>query len=201
MKINHTFYTLITCCLLLVTVVSCNKDDDPAPQPTPQLTEIEKLPPPTQTGKNTVGCLVNGKAFLPEGQLTGSSNPYCGYYHDKLSLVFSIVKNEGNITGNGTESVAIYTDNTILEEDMKYFLKSTESNNKAMFSIIGGMAGVLDENYNTTENYIGELHITKLDKEKNIISGTFWFDAVNEQGKKVEIREGRFDMKFEGWAG
>ena len=35
----------------------------------------------------------------------------------------------------------------------------------------------------------------------HIQSGTFWFDAVNEKGKKVEIREGRFDMHFEGWAG
>lgn len=184
----------------LTVFIACNKDDQ-APLPEPQIAEIDKLPPPTQTGANKVGCLVNGKAFLPIGSSTGSSNPYCAYYHDAFVLVLKIVKNEGNISGNGTESVAIYTDNTILEEDVKYFLKSTESNNKAMFSIIGGMAGVPDENYNTNENYIGELHITKLDKEKNIISGTFWFDAVNEQGKKVEIREGRFDMVFEGWAG
>ncbi len=26
--------------------------------------------------------------------------------------------------------------------------------------------------------------------------GTFWFDAVNAAGEKVEVREGRFDMKF-----
>lgn len=188
--------------LLFATIaffVSCNKDDDPTPEP--QISEIDKLPPATQTGANKVGCLVNGKAFLPIGSSTGSSNPYCAYYHNAFVLVLKIVKNEGNISGNGTELVAIYTDNTILEEGMRYFLKSTESNNKAMFSIIGGMAGVPDENYNTTENYIGELHITKLDKEKNIISGTFWFDAVNEHVKKVEIREGRFDMVFEGWAG
>jgi len=24
----------------------------------------------------------------------------------------------------------------------------------------------------------------------------FWFDAINEEGKVVEIREGRFDMKL-----
>lgn len=46
------------------------------------------------------------------------------------------------------------------------------------------MAGVPDESYETNEDYTGELHITKLDKEKNIISGTFWFDAINEQSKK-----------------
>ena len=180
-------------------LVSCNKDDDPTPEP--QISEIDKLPPATQTGVNKVGCLVNGKAFLPIGSSTGSSNPYCAYYHDAFVLVLRIVKNEGNISGNGTESVAIYTNNTILEEGVKYFLKSTESNNKAMFSIIGGMAGVADESYNTTENNTGELHITKLDKNNNIIAGTFWFNAVNEQGKKVEVREGRFDMVFDGWAG
>lgn len=51
--------------------VSCNKDDDPTPEP--QISEIDQLPPPTQPGANKVGCLVNGKAFLPIGSSTGSS--------------------------------------------------------------------------------------------------------------------------------
>ncbi|UUV22121.1 DUF6252 family protein [Paenimyroides aestuarii] len=177
--------------------VSCNKDDQ-APQPEPQIAEIDKLPPPTQTGANKIGCLVNGKAFLPKGQLTGSSNPYCGYYHDKLSLVFSIVKNEENITGNGTESIALYSSNVILEENTKYKIQNSSSNQSAIYDITNFPNF---DTYETTNEINGELHITKLDKEKNIISGTFWFDAVNEQGKKVEIREGRFDMVFEGWAG
>lgn len=29
--------------------------------------ELAKLPPITQTGANTFGCLVNGKAFIPSG--------------------------------------------------------------------------------------------------------------------------------------
>ena|SRR5690554_4259867 len=188
--------------LLFATIalfVSCNKDDDPTPEP--QISEIDKLPPATQTGANKVGCLVNGKAFLPIGQLTGSSNPYCAYYHDAFVLIIRIVKNEGNITGNGTESVAIYSSDTILEENMTYSLKEIQSRKNAVFAITGGMAGVPDESYETNENYTGELHITELDKNNNIISGTFWFDVVNEQGKKVEVREGRFDMVFEGWAG
>ncbi len=40
------------------------------------------------------------------------------------------------------------------------------------------------------------MSITKLDFENHIVSGTFWFDAINEDGKLVEIREGRFDMNF-----
>jgi hypothetical protein len=27
-----------------------------------------------------------------------------------------------------------------------------------------------------------------------ILSGTFWFDAVNDIDEKVEIRDGRFDL-------
>jgi len=177
-------------------IVSCNKDDDPTPEL--RIPEIDKLPPTTQTGANEVGCLVNGKAFLPEGQLTGSVNPYCGYFHDTFSLVFRIIKNKDNITGNGTESIAIYSSNVILTEGEKYILKKDNSNHSARYAI-SKFPNV--DTYETTNEVTGELHITKLDKTNNIISGTFWFNAVNEQGKKVEVREGRFDMVFDGWAG
>lgn len=54
----------------------------------------------------------------------------------------------------------------------------------------------IEEYYNTTPEVMGEMTITKLDFEDNIVSGTFWFDAVNNEGDMVEIREGRFDMRF-----
>lgn len=187
--------------LLFATIaffVSCNKDDQ-APQPEPQIAEIDKLPPPTQTGANKVGCLVNGKAFLPSGSYPGGGNPnpYCAYYHDAYILSFAIVRNENNTSMDGSESIAIYSSNVILEENKIYSLNINDQ--RAGYLIT--MTSPKSDRYGTSENHTGELHITKLDKEKNIISGTFWFDAVNEQGKKVEIREGRFDMKFEGWAG
>ena len=74
--------------LILTSIVlftSCNKGDEPTPEP--QISEIDKLPTASQTGANKVGCLLNGKAFLPSGQLAGSSNPYSGYFQDKFSLV------------------------------------------------------------------------------------------------------------------
>lgn len=42
----------------------------------------------------------------------------------------------------------------------------------------------------------GELTITRVDISNSIISGIFWFDAVNEAGDIVEIREGRFDWNY-----
>ena len=43
----------------------------------------------------------------------------------------------------------------------------------------------------------GELWIKKFDIMNKIVSGTFWFTAIDPtSGKKVEITDGRFDMKF-----
>lgn len=179
--------------LFSIFFLSCEKDDYPTPTPEP--TEIEKLPEATQMGANTVGCLVDGQAFMPSGSLSNSTNPYCGYFYDSFALVFRFVKNEDNITGNGTVSVAVYSSNVILAEDEKYRLALDKHT---------GFYRITSQNsqsYETDNNNHGELHITKLDKQNNIISGTFWFDAVNLQGEKVEIREGRFDMVFDGWAG
>ena len=47
----------------------------------------------------------------------------------------------------------------------------------------------------TTNLLNGELKITKLNTQQRIISGTFWFDAILS-GEKIEIREGRFDMRY-----
>ncbi len=42
----------------------------------------------------------------------------------------------------------------------------------------------------------GELKINFLDSINRIVSGTFWFDAKNSNGEIIQIREGRFDMKY-----
>lgn len=34
------------------------------------------------------------------------------------------------------------------------------------------------------------------DTINQIVSGIFWFDAVNEAGEIVQVREGRFDVNF-----
>ncbi|MBW7840687.1 MAG: hypothetical protein H3C36_13855, partial [Chitinophagaceae bacterium] len=53
------------------------------------------------------------------------------------------------------------------------------------------------EQFNTEGGtYSGELWIKKLDPVNQIVSGTFWFDAVTANGQKVEVREGRFDVRY-----
>jgi hypothetical protein len=50
--------------------------------------------------------------------------------------------------------------------------------------------------YTTTTSVRGELFISKLDHVSRVISGTFWFDAVDENGSKIQVQEGRFDMQY-----
>jgi len=44
--------------------------------------------------------------------------------------------------------------------------------------------------------YAGELWVKKLDTINQIVSGTFWFNAVNSNNDTIKITEGRFDMRY-----
>ncbi len=64
---------------------------------------------------------------------------------------------------------------------------------------VGGVSGKYRFNgdiYDTDDQNSGELTITRLDLNTQIISGTFFFDVIDGEGELREIREGRFDMRF-----
>ncbi len=60
----------------------------------------------------------------------------------------------------------------------------------------GGYSTSLSNTYYTNTIKTGELKITRVDLANSIISGTFWFDAINTAGETVEIRQGRFDWNY-----
>ncbi len=51
-------------------------------------------------------------------------------------------------------------------------------------------------NYSTDAENTGELEIVFHDLENRILGGTFEYNAIDENGVIVEIREGEFDMKY-----
>ena len=50
--------------------------------------------------------------------------------------------------------------------------------------------------YTSTNVLAGQLIIKHFDSIKYVVSGTFYFDAVNSNGQKVEVRDGRFDVRL-----
>jgi hypothetical protein len=61
MKTNQNFKNGLVLFVLAIgftlSGMQCEKDQN--------IPEIDKLPPATQTGANTFGCMVDGKAFMP----------------------------------------------------------------------------------------------------------------------------------------
>lgn len=173
---------------LLFTNMKCKKDDqNPASQ----------LPPATQEGKETFGCLVNGEVFVPKGINLGG--PRLSSYYQYLNSptaqgYFFNVSAKKNESGRSRD-VTIAANNVLIKEGTKYILKNYPDNNEiyGSYGIVSG--GIINE-YPTKGTYQGELYISRFDDINQIVSGTFWFDAVNDKGEKVEVREGRFDVHF-----
>lgn len=161
---------------------SCSKKencDDP----------IDCLPPVTQTGSNTAGCLINGKVLVPGGQgiNTGSVLKAQYRYSGDNDSVFGL--SIMDLTSGGRKMLLIEIRNMELVEGGVYELKIEGSN--GFGSYVDGFNGFV-----TNDNHSGELVISNIDTENHIVSGTFWFDATNNEGEIVNIRNGRFDVVY-----
>ena len=180
MKIR--LFSIFTVVLFLFSSCSKKEDcDDP----------IDCLPAITQTGANTAGCLVNGKVLVPGGQgiNTGSvlKSQYTFSGNDADDFVFGL--SIMDLTSGGSKMMLISIRNKKLVEGETIQLINEGSN------IFGSYINRLD-GFVTTDEHQGELFISRIDTERHIASGTFWFDAVNDEGEIVEVRNGRFDVVY-----
>ncbi len=158
---------------------------------------ISQLPPETQTGENTFGCLVNGQVFVPKGP---SLSPILTCYYPHLNTDYSkgyFFQVYAKSKGKDCElsSISIDTDSLTIQEEQEIALKLITK---------GGAAGrytyypdcSLFINYTTDSLNTGKLLIKKFDSVNQIVSGTFWFNAINENGDILKITDGRFDMEY-----
>jgi hypothetical protein len=182
--------------LLLLTTFTlgcCNKDDEPKP-----ITELEKLPPATQTGANTAGCLVNGVAFLPKGYLV-TGNLVCNYIDGK-DFILGISERIMQGSSDNIRSIFVVSENQNLHNNVGVTFQLGQDNNNGnskFGSYIINAVAYPDHNYYSTNTIVtGELKITYHNYNNAIISGTFWFDAINSNGEIVKVREGRFDKHY-----
>ncbi len=156
----------------------------------------EALPPATQTGAGTFACHVNGKAYIDKSG--GWFNCFYQYVNGKyyFSISSTVRKNKGNHQlpwGIGMGSIDMTITEGIILELSGHDSNLPNAGGDATFSTNNGSTTVFTD-YNINK---GELKITKMDYSTGIISGTFWFDVKNPNtGKKVKIRDGRFDTKF-----
>ncbi len=158
---------------------SCDEDADKNRKP------IDQLPPLTHIGANTFGCLVDGEPFLPGP----AQNPLdCIYQYVDGKYYFDVQATK-NIAP-AVKRVDVTTTKLQLVEGQTYILEDyTDGKASGFYSIEFDISHT--DGLNT-----GELTITHLDFDNQTVSGTFWFDVVDDNGKTHKIREGRFDMHY-----
>ncbi|WP_445736420.1 hypothetical protein [Mariniflexile sp.] len=169
-----TLTTLLIYSLMLMAFTNCKSDDD-------NLTPLELLPPITQTGENTFGCLVNGKAKIPNN----TSNMSAIYQGGGIQISGEIITNEV------IESILIIVLDPF-EVKQNYSLTNLP-NQKANFLISSNQNRCLYDFDNTFE---GSINFSKIDKTNYIISGSFEFSTKKDGCPDIKITNGRFDMKY-----
>jgi hypothetical protein len=165
--------------VLLISFNSCSKQDD-CDNP------VDCLPPATQTGEGTIGCLINGEVFKPGGSQFSGPTQQVSYDFVNGGYSFGLSANHRD----SNKSIRIFIGNEVINQGDTFILST-----RGEFSNYGEYKNGLDRNF-TNEDNIGEITFVKFDNINGIVSGNFWFDAMNEDGEVVEIRDGRFDMKY-----
>lgn len=105
---------------LTITISCCNKDDDnPPPDP------VGQLPPATQTGAGTFGCLLDGEVFLPGNT---PNNLDCVYQFVNGGYYFELQSNRRK-NGVDYERIAIGTNKLEIYEGGTFLLKENMPGN------------------------------------------------------------------------
>jgi len=165
--------------LLSLILCNCNLFKNLETQP--------QMPPITQTGANTYGCMYNGKLWLPGGY-NGTSN-YQVSYDKSYAGSFDISTYRYGDSDNDQQYIYIFIRG--LYQTGTYYLKNK-----------GNLAIVLRDRkprcfYDSTDSLqfaSGYVTITKLDM--GIISGTFEFTLAKQGCDTIKVTNGRFDKKL-----
>ena len=168
---------------LLTQAASCRKKD---PAPDPPASPLNQLPPETQTGQCTFGCLVNGQAWTPAGSSLGGPLVSCSYMNSRLAVV---VSRRGNFDGISTfQRISLVLD--------KVSQTGSYAANDSLFRV----AEYEDLNngctLTTTAVQSGSIELTKLDPVARIASGRFFFTLGKAGYGRVVVTDGRFDYPF-----
>ncbi|MDO5666155.1 MAG: hypothetical protein Q4G63_13000, partial [Bacteroidia bacterium] len=190
---------IMTALFFLVGGMGCEKEKDAKDQ----------LPPITQTGANTFGCLYNGKVFTPlkpdlQFMQPSPGNPLSvkAYYSDTENYSDMIYAMRGKNIIN-IQYIQLYLYQLDLNGEKTYKLEDAVFHsyfNQPFHCYISCRAvSPTTGKYKFYGSYTnsGEIIITRYDKENFVISGIFHAVLKEEDGDEITtISEGRFDLNL-----
>ena len=170
---------------VLFSALKCEKEKDPLPA---------ELPPATQTGENTFGCKIDGKIFVAESGTTWTpivlSSIIITDFPKKIHpyLSFSAHRRGTNLDFTGQ---FLFSNLGEIITEGSYTLGFPNGIDTLLRTVVD----INNKRYKTDSLNGGEFIITKLDTIEKIVSGTFYFDAMNKNSEIIKVTEGRFDIK------
>ncbi len=189
MKSYQAFFLLLIATMTIMT--ACKKENT-------LQDELSKLPPATQTGANTFGCLVNGKAWVAQNQ-------------DCFLLCDPSFRMDYDISFGGNFGIDAYwiDSKKNIKQRIDLMVDSLNYVSSKMLNINSAHSGVYFKDYKLNNDceeydhfndssvvYYGLIHTTKFDLQKGIISGTFEFTLVKPGCDTLKVTNGRFDKQL-----
>ena len=175
-RLNYIGITMIYCLLCFIQCKKININSN-------------GFPAASQDGKNTLGFLINGNQWQPQG-IRGTGN---------LSIDVDPSFNQGIF------NIVAYNFNTPLSEQFIIGVKDSLNFINAPITLSFNRLSLYSVSYNTPCDYFNQLNdvtssgsmtITKLDRISHIISGAFSATLKKTGCIEVKITDGRFDMKY-----
>ncbi len=197
MKSKSSLITLFAF-LIGIIALACHKSNDLPPYTGPLPIDYTVLPPATQEGKNTIGCKINGKVWVPRV-------PFGAVTYTDVTAFFS----EKNNTGGGTFELNLVDLDEKIEDWVTVGFKpsyfrtteyhtSPDSTDTETFTVLMTRLGKYYVVNKSSANYNNRFVLTKMDTLKNFYSGTFEFTLFSKTNinDSLKITEGRFDLKY-----
>jgi hypothetical protein len=190
----------------------CKKDAEPEITKDPDLCELygvddarcraqelAKLPPYTEVGAGTFGCLLNGKAFIPSTCCGDFFNPPLPkwrsdyYLNNSTYFIGAINRISKDLPYYELGLNVIYklTDSLPKKINIQEGVFLEKSGGGVTYSLTGEYS----TQYNTYNPSSGSFIINFVDTINQIISGTFEFNAATETDT-ITITDGRFDLPY-----
>ena len=186
----------LSCYILLLAFTSCKScKKDVAP--------IDQLPPATQTGANTAGCLINGVAWIPNGDgWAGIPAIYTSGVQDQFLVIKLFYSPKSGNSNDYQEYISLCIN------DYKTLGEKALNSNTLPHPNTAGIRPknygryirrtTTESDYMTTVDVVGKVTITQFHQLRSDgpTSGTFEFDAIDPVTNKIiSIKNGRFDIK------
>ena len=191
-----SYLKILILIFLPILILGCNVDDDDGTGDT--------LPPVTTQGASTFGCKINGQVFLPKMEscfLCGRTEKMRLSYFQSGDTYQLGINAYNDINGDVSMHLDLYLDEPlavgVYELSESYIASIDRTWPNAAININRKINNeIINSSFGTNSEMTGTLEILEYNITERFIAGVFEFQAINQQGKIVEISEGRFDMRI-----